>query len=78
MSTVNYVQYTITPLGIALVDETPEVEAGGQVASHQQLAEGLAFAYDAPDKTDTDQEQVSYTEPTHCNTNVRGILCMTL
>ena len=48
--------------GITLVDETPEGEGNSSSSSQpqpkQQLAEGLKFAYDAPDKTSTDQEQV--------------------
>ena len=50
--------------GISLVDETPEEEkgeSGGKKPSseqQQQLAEGVTFAYDAPDKTNTEKEQV--------------------
>lgn len=47
--------------GITLVDETPAAEgendSSSQTHQQQQLAEGLKFAYDAPDKTSTDQEQ---------------------
>ena len=45
--------------GITLVDETPEGESeSSSQQQQQQLAEGLKFAYDAPDKTSTEQEQV--------------------
>lgn len=50
--------YTV---GITLVDETPALEGENDLSSQkqqqQQLAEGLKFAYDAPDKTSTDQSE---------------------
>ena len=53
----------LVTVGITLVDETPaakgENDSSSQTHQQQQLAEGLKFAYDAPDKTSTDQEHVS-------------------
>jgi hypothetical protein len=56
---INFIIHHVT-LGIALVDETPALEGETDSSSQQQpLAEGLKFAYDAPDKTSTaEAEQV--------------------